>query len=271
MSRGKTTPSYSTSSTTIRAVKGVIGSYRSASSTAAGASRSGSARRAAHCSGAPRQQPQRVRELRLRRVDAADQHVEDEVDQLDVGEPVALLLGRDQLRDQVVAGRAAAQLQQLAGVGVELLDGPLDPRPLAHQHRRVELALDPVRPLVQARRVGERRAHHGRDRQRRVRLRERLDEVERLAPPPAARRAAARGSSRIARPPALDRARREGRVDEARAAVCAGRRSDAGCCAASPPAARPPRSGRSPRSSCRGTRRRGCAGRSSAASRSSTT
>src|SRR3712207_8715541 len=42
--------------------------------------------------------------------------------------------------------------------------------------RSVELALDPVRPVVQARRVLERRAHHRRDRQRRVRLGERAHE-----------------------------------------------------------------------------------------------
>ena len=74
------------------------------------------------------EQPDRVGELALGRVDAADEHVEHEVEQLDVAEPVALLLGGDQGGDQVVAGVGAAAAEQLAGVGVELDDRLLDLR-----------------------------------------------------------------------------------------------------------------------------------------------
>ncbi len=79
------------------------------------------------------EQPQRVRELALGRVDAADEHVEHEVERLDVREPVALLLGGDQRGDQVVAGLGAAAAEQLAGVGVELDDGLLDLRALGRR------------------------------------------------------------------------------------------------------------------------------------------
>ena len=52
-----------------------------------------------------------MRELALRRVDAADEDVQDEVLELDVRQAVALLLGDDQRGDQVVgrAFRAAAR------------------------------------------------------------------------------------------------------------------------------------------------------------------
>jgi len=127
----------------------------------------------------PREQRDRLRELALGRVDPADQHVQDEVLELDVGEPVALLLGGDQRGDQVVGGRRAPVRDQRANPGVELPDLRVDPRERlrVRQRDRVELALDPHRPVVQPRRVLARRAHHGRDRQRRVRLGDRLDEV----------------------------------------------------------------------------------------------
>ena len=50
------------------------------------------------------EQPQRVGELRLGRVDAADEHVEDQVSQLGVIEAVVAVARRDQGREQVVAG-----------------------------------------------------------------------------------------------------------------------------------------------------------------------
>ncbi len=54
------------------------------------------------------EQPDRVRELALGGVDAADQNVQHEVHALDVGEPLALLFGVDQQRDQVLARAARA-------------------------------------------------------------------------------------------------------------------------------------------------------------------
>ena len=80
------------------------------------------------------------------------------------------MLGGDQRGDEVVAGVVAAALEQLARPLVELGDGALDPLALVHQARPVELPLDPVRPLVQPRRVLQRRAHDRGDRQRRVGL-----------------------------------------------------------------------------------------------------
>ena len=63
------------------------------------------------------------------------------------------VLGRDQRGDQIVAGVLPARLQQLLGVGIELLHRLLDPVALARHARRVELPLDPVGPVVQPRRV----------------------------------------------------------------------------------------------------------------------
>ena len=159
-----------------------------------------------------------VRELGLRRVDAADEDVEHEVDALDLRQPVAVGLGGQQRRDEVVAGVVAAGGQQRVGVVVELDDGLLDQLALGHQRLGVELLLDPVGPVVQARRVAQRRAHDRRDDQRRVGLGEGLDE---LAAPvgadgvPQLLEVGAHGG-----PPAVGGARREGRVDEvAQAAV----------------------------------------------------
>ncbi len=53
--------------------------------------------------GMRREQPQRVGELRLRRVDAADEDVEDEVAQLVVVKAVVAVVRGDQDRQQVVA------------------------------------------------------------------------------------------------------------------------------------------------------------------------
>ena len=116
------------------------------------------------------EQPHRVRQLRLGRVHAAHEHVQHEVHALHLGEAVALLLGGEQGRHQVVARIAAAGREHALAPLVELAHGLLDPRAVVHQARRVELALDPVGPLVQPRRVLQRSAHHGRDRQRRVGL-----------------------------------------------------------------------------------------------------
>ena len=119
-----------------------------------------------------REHAQAVGELRLRRVHPAHEHVQHEVHALGVVEPVALVRGGDQGGDQVVAGVVLAALDQRARPLVELLAGALDRVALVHQAGRVELALDQVRPLVQPRRVLERRAHHRGDRERRVGLRE---------------------------------------------------------------------------------------------------
>lgn len=118
-----------------------------------------------------------LRKLALGGVHAAHEHVEHEVDQLDVREPVALLLGGDERGDEVVARRGSAHGQQLVGPGVELLDRALDALAVVHQARGIELALDPVRPIVQARRVFERCAHQGSDRERGVGLGEGLDQL----------------------------------------------------------------------------------------------
>ena len=120
--------------------------------------------------------------------------------------------GRDQRRDQVVAGVVAAALDQRARPLVELRAGALDRLALVHQAVRVELALDQVRPLVQPRRVLERRAHHRRDRERRVGLGEVGHEL--AAAGVLERRPQALEELAHRRPPAVGRARREGRVHE---------------------------------------------------------
>ncbi len=90
---GNVTSRKVTSSTRMRAVKGVIGSKRSASSTACAAS-SGRSPSSCHCVGVFGEQPDRVRELALGGVDAADQDVQHEVHALHVGEPLARPLRR---------------------------------------------------------------------------------------------------------------------------------------------------------------------------------
>jgi hypothetical protein len=106
----------------------------------------------------------------------------------------------------------AAALDQRPCPLVELRAGALDPLALTRQAGRVELALDQIRPLVQLRRVRERRAHHRRDRERGVGLRVRLDELTRARRrqrfPEALEELAHRRS------PAIGRARREGGVDQ---------------------------------------------------------
>src|SRR3954451_25311145 len=96
---GNTTSRYSTSSTTMRAVNGTIGSKRSASSAARGARERAVARSSHGPGGGGRTQsgfcrqhlplawmlgehPHRVLELALRRVAPADQHVQHEIHEL---------------------------------------------------------------------------------------------------------------------------------------------------------------------------------------------
>ena len=123
------------------------------------------------------EQPDGVRELALRGVDAADEHVQHEVHEFGVGEAVPLVARGDQRRDQVVAHVVAAALKQVVGELVELHHRLLDPVALLHQVRGVELPLDPVRPVVEPWGPRELGSRHRRDRQRRVRLAELLDEL----------------------------------------------------------------------------------------------
>ncbi len=163
--------------------------------------------------GASGEQPQRVGELALARVDAADEDVEDQVAQLVVVEALALGLRGYQIVDQIfLIGRGAALGDQRVGPRVKLRYRLLDLLALGDQAVGVELPLDPVRPFVQPRRVTQRRAHHRGDHQRRIRLGERRDE---LAAPVRSNRAQQLLEERThRRAVAIDRARRERRVDE---------------------------------------------------------
>ena len=182
------------------------------------------------------EQPDRVRELALGGVHAADQDVQHEVHALHVREPLALLFGGDQQRDQVLAGLLAARAHEAPGVLVELRHRLFDRRFLLGHRDRVELALDPVRPVVQPRGVLQRRAHHVRNRLRGVGLgdvaHELAGELSRVFPlqPWWADHAGLRGHPGAPRPHpledplqqlahhravALDRARGERGVDEA--------------------------------------------------------
>ena len=109
-------------------------------------------------------------------------------------------------------GVVPALLDQRARPLVELRAGALDRVALVHQAGRVELTLDQVRPLVQLGRVVERRAHHGRDRERGVGLGQLADEL--AAAPPLERRPEALEELAHRRPPAVGGARGEGRVHE---------------------------------------------------------
>jgi hypothetical protein len=195
----------------MRAVNGVMGSKRRILDRARHP-RLGVSAHQVPLAGVLGQQADPLGELALGRVHAAHEHVEHEVDELGVGELVAFEARRDQGRDEVVAGVFAAPGNQSAGVVVELGHGLLDPLALGHQRGAIELALDPVRPFVQARGVAQRRAHHRGDGQRRIGLGERLHEL-----------AAARVAHAVVEPleepahcraPALGRARRERGVDQ---------------------------------------------------------
>ena len=73
------------------------------------------------------EQPHGVRELALGRVDAAGEDVEDEVDALDVGQPLAgLFRPRSASRCRSSRGSWRRAAEQRFGVLVELLDGLLD-------------------------------------------------------------------------------------------------------------------------------------------------
>jgi hypothetical protein len=106
----------------------------------------------------------------------------------------------------------AAALKQVVGELVELHHRLLDPVALLHQVRGVELPLDPVRPIVEPCGPRELGSHHRRDRQRRVRLAELLDEL--AAPAVGERAGQLLKEAAHRRAVALDRARREGRVHE---------------------------------------------------------
>ena len=124
--------------------------------------------------------------------------------------PASSALISAEIRSSPGAGRRRGD--QLVLVGVELGHRLLDLRALGHQAGRVELALDHVRPVVKARGVLERSAHHLGDHERRVRLGEVGDELE-----AAVRRYAVEQLLQEAahgRPVAVDGPRRQRRVDE---------------------------------------------------------
>ena len=109
-------------------------------------------------------------------------------------------------------GSARLRGDQHVEVGVELLAGALDLLAVLGERRPVELELDPPRPVGEPLGVGDRRADHGRDRHRRVRLGQRADRVAL-----ARRRDPANSpamNSRITRAPAVGGARGERRVDQ---------------------------------------------------------
>ena len=118
-----------------------------------------------------------MRELALRRVDAAVHHVEHQVHALLLAEPVALALGRDQCRGEVVARVAAPLLDQVPDVRLELDRRLLELLAARHHGDRVELALQEVREPCRRGPVLERRAHDGCDHLCRVRRGELRDEL----------------------------------------------------------------------------------------------
>ncbi len=136
----------------MRAVNGVIGSKRSASSTAACAS-SGSSTSSCHCSGCSASSrtacaswlcvvstpPASTLNTRLMHSTS------------DSRSPASS--ASISIEIEVVARVVAARPKQFLGIPVELLHRQLDLLALARHARRVELPLDPVRPVVQPRRV----------------------------------------------------------------------------------------------------------------------
>jgi hypothetical protein len=125
---------------------------------------------------------------------------------------IARGLGGQQRGDEVVARRRAPALEEVREIGVQLVDRRLDARAVSDQERPVELALDRVGPLVQPRGVVRRRAEHRRDRQRRVWLGDRADEL--AAPGVAHARPEVVEEAAHDRAVAIRGARGEGRVDE---------------------------------------------------------
>ena len=109
------------------------------------------------------EQPQRLRELALGGVHSPGEQVQHQVHALVVGQPVALLLGRQQRADQVGPRGRAAILEQGGHVLVGLDDRPLDVRDLGGQGGDVELPLHHARPVLRA---GRRRPPGRRGRRR---------------------------------------------------------------------------------------------------------
>jgi hypothetical protein len=161
----------------IRAVSAVIGSYRSTSSAAACGQPLGVFSQQLPLIRVLGEQPDAVRQLRLGGVHPAHEHRAHEVAHLLLGQPVAVLLGLDQVRDQVVLGVALALLDQVRDVIHELGRGLLERRQHRRDRDRVELLLDQVRPVSELRCVLERRAHDTRDHPSGIRLGECVDEV----------------------------------------------------------------------------------------------
>ena len=88
------------------------------------------------------EQPDRVGQLALARVDAANEDVEHEVAQFILVEAVAGLLGGDQVGDQIIGGRQPPLDDQLVDVRIALRHRLLDLGARGRQAERVELALD---------------------------------------------------------------------------------------------------------------------------------
>ena len=123
------------------------------------------------------EQPERLRELALGGVHAPGQQVQHQVHALVVGQPVALLLGREQRADQVGPRGRAALLEQGGHVLVGLDDRPLDVRDLAGQGGDVELPLHHARPVLEPVGVRHRGAEDGGDGPGRVGLGDRGHEL----------------------------------------------------------------------------------------------
>ncbi|GBD46315.1 hypothetical protein HRbin41_01141 [bacterium HR41] len=121
------------------------------------------------------EQTQGVGELRLRRLDTADQHVQHQVHALDVAQTIAFLLGAHELRHKIVAWPCTALGDQRGAVLVELGAGAFDLIAPREQGGTVELLLDETRPALEKRRVGERGTDHTSDRLSGVGLAERAD------------------------------------------------------------------------------------------------
>ena len=158
------------------------------------------------------EQPQRVRQLRLRSVDAARDHVQDEVDAFGVRQPVAGFLGGEQRRQQVIAGLRGAAGQQRLDVVVDLSRRLLQLRHLRPERLDVELPLNKAGPVLQLRGVGLRCAEHGCDGQRGVRLGDRGDELAAAAVVERTPQATEERAHR--RPPAIGGPRRERAADQ---------------------------------------------------------
>ena len=128
--------------------------------------------------GVPGEQSDPMGELSLGCIDASCQDVHDQVEALVIRQPVALVSGGEKRRDQVIARVVTARLDQGGCVSGELDDRRLDLVTAGHDRRRVELALEPRRPVVEAWRVLDRRAHDGGDQLRWIALGHRVHELD---------------------------------------------------------------------------------------------